>query len=103
MEVEPRVRGERGYADWCLYLVERGICSCEGCGGHLEDGICQSCGCGHRVSEANAFHARLATWTVLTVTGRCADVERHFERERREHDRQARLRHRAEELGDPQR
>lgn len=34
--VEPRRRGELGYADWCLRLIEAGHRSCDGCGGHLE-------------------------------------------------------------------
>jgi hypothetical protein len=33
---EPREHGEQGYGDWCIHLFELGLCSCDGCDGHLE-------------------------------------------------------------------
>ena|SRR5215467_15936010 len=49
--VEPKVDGEDSYVDWCIVVIEAGLCSCDGCGGHLVDGWCISCGCGHEISE----------------------------------------------------
>ncbi len=101
--MEPRLRGEVGYADWCLVLIEAGHCSCEGCGGHLVDGVCISCGCGHHVQEATRFTNRGAAWIPNYIKGQCAEADRHHAEQRREHERQARRRWHAEELGDPQR
>jgi len=83
-------------------LIEMGLCSCEGCGGHLEGGICIACGCGHHIDE-NRFHGRLASWIPNHVPGRCSDADARRAEETRERDRQARRRDSAEGLGDPRR
>jgi hypothetical protein len=28
-----------GYGEWCIELIEMGICSCDGCGDHLVDTV----------------------------------------------------------------
>jgi hypothetical protein len=97
------VRGELGYVDWCLQVVEAGHCSCAGCCGHLADGVCLACGCTHQIVEATRFHPRLPVWIPTFEAGRCADADRRRAEERREHDRQRRTQGLAEDLGDPQR
>jgi hypothetical protein len=102
--VEPRERGEPGYGDWCIHLFEMGICSCDGCGGHVVDGTCLSCGCGHGIHEPSRFNRqRYAAWTRVAEPGRCSHADRVRAEEERERQRQARKRRAAEELGDPQR
>ncbi len=101
--VEPRRRGELGYGDWALHLIELGMCSCEGCGGHLVDDVCRSCGCNHHVQEATRFTKRGPAWIPNYVEARCADADRDRAEQQREYERQARRRWQAEELGDPQR
>ena len=102
--VEPRFRGELGYGDWCIHLFEMGPCSCDGCGGHLMGGTCISCGCSHGIQESSRFHRqRYPAWTPVAETGRCSHADAVRAEEKRERDRQARLRWMAEELGDPQR
>lgn len=102
--VEPRVRGEPGYGDWCIHLFEIGLCSCDGCGGHLVDGTCSSCACGHGIHEPSRFHRqRYATWIPVVEAGRCSHADAVRAEEERERERQARKRRTAEELGDPRR
>jgi hypothetical protein len=102
--VEPRERGELGYGEWSIHLFEMGICSCDGCGGHLVDGTCISCGCRHGIHEPSRFHGQqFAAWGPVMETGRCAHADAVRAEEKRERERQARKRWTAEELGDPRR
>jgi hypothetical protein len=101
--MEERLRGEPGYAGWVLYLTENGICSCDGCGGHLEEGRCISCGCWHFVQDASTFNRRGAGRVPVYESGRCVDADRGRAESQREHERQERRREAAEELGDPRR
>jgi hypothetical protein len=72
-------------------------------GGHLVDGTCISCGCSHGIPEPSRFHRQRSAWTPVAETGRCSHADAVRAEERRENERQARLRWTAEELGDPQR
>ena len=100
--LEPRIRGGQGYGDWCIHLFEMGICSCDGCGGHLVDGTCISCGCRHGIHEPSRFHRqRFAASGPVTEPGRYSHGDAVRAEERSEQDRQARKRWTAEELGDP--
>jgi hypothetical protein len=102
--IEPKVRGELGYMDWCLILVDAGHCSCDGCGGHLVDGRCLSCGCGHKISEPSRFDRRRGVaWFPVYPAGRCAHADAVRAQDEQQHERQARRRRTAEELGDPRR
>jgi len=102
--VEPRVRGEGGYVDWCIVLLEAGLCCCDGCGGHMVDGRCISCGCGHEISEPTRFHRHRGVVSYpVYEQGRCAHADAVRAQEAREYERQRRKRRAAEELGDPQR
>jgi hypothetical protein len=102
--VEPRERGELGYGDWCIRLFEMGICSCDGCGGHLVDGTCISCGCRHGIREPWRLHRqRFTAWVPVPEAGRCSHADAVRAAEHRERERQARKRSAAEEMGDPRR
>jgi hypothetical protein len=102
--VEPRERGEPGHGDWCIHLFEMGLCSCDGCGGHLVDGTCISCGCRHGLCEPSRLHLqRFAMCGPVTESGRCANADAVRAEEGRELERQVRWRWAAEELGDPRR
>ncbi len=96
-------RGEPGYVDWCVWLIEAGLCSCDGCGGHLVDGVCVSCGCRHHVSEATRFQSRGAAWIPVYENGRCAHADQVRAEARLQYERQVRRRRLAESHGDPQR
>jgi hypothetical protein len=88
--IEPRIRGEQGYGDWCTHLFEMGLCSCDGCGGHLFDGTCISCGCRHGIHEPSRLHRqRVAAWVPVTEPGQCAHADAVRTEERRERDHQA--------------
>jgi hypothetical protein len=92
--------------DWCIVLVEAGLCSCDGCGGHLEDGVCLSYGCGHEIREPTRFYRRRGVaWFPVHVhrPGRCAHADAVRAQDELERQRQARTRSSAEELGDPRR
>lgn len=98
------MRGEEGYVEWCLILVEAGLCACDDCGGHLEDGVCLSCGCGSEVREPSRFHRRRGVvWFPIYQPGRSAYADAVRAQAERERQRQARTRWSAEELGDPRR
>jgi len=83
-------------------MAEMGLCSCEGCGGHVEGGICISCGCGHHIDDSR-FNGRVVSWIPNHVPGRCSDANVRRAKEARERKRQARRRDSAESLGDPRR
>ncbi len=99
----PRLRGEAGFGDWALHLIEMGLCSCYDCGGHLVDGACLSCGCRHFIQEATRFHQRGPACIPVYEQGRCAEADRYRAEQQRQYERQARRRWQAEELGDPRR
>jgi hypothetical protein len=100
--VDPRIHGELGYGEGSIHLFEMGLCSCDGCGGHLVDATCISCGCGHGIHEPSRFHRqRFARWRPVPEPGRCARADAVRAEEKRELERQARWRWMAEELGDP--
>jgi len=102
--VEPRERGEQDYGEWSIQLTEIGICSCDGCGGHLADGTCISCGCLHGIHEPSHIHRqRFAAWIPIAESGRCSHADAVRAEEARGRERQARKRWVAEELGDPRR
>jgi hypothetical protein len=103
--VEPRERGELGYGEWCIRLFEMGLCSCDGCGGHLVgEGTCSSCGCRHGIHQPSRFHRQqFPAWVPVTRSGRCSHADAVRADEKRERDRQARKRWAAEDLGDPRR
>jgi hypothetical protein len=102
--VEPRERGEPGYGEWSIHLFEMGLCSCDGCGGHLVDETCISCDCHHGIHEPSGFHRRrFAAWGTVTGPGRCSHADAVRAEERRERERQARKRWKAEQLGGPRR
>lgn len=107
-------RGELGYGDWCIGLVERGRCPCEGCSGTLSDpaesqdawGLCQLCGCAHKIL-VDRWHApgrlpnRFAGW--IPDYDRCRVASLKMAEDKRDQQRQDRRRQLAEELGDPRR
>lgn len=73
--MEEKRRGEIGYGEWCIALFEMGICSCDGCGGHLVDGECISCGCGHGIQGPTHLDDR--RYAKTTKTGdRCVPAQR---------------------------
>jgi hypothetical protein len=92
---DPPARGEQGYRDWCIRLSEMGLCSCEGCGGHLVDEFCISCGCRHWIREPKSkMSEREACWTPNYVDqARCGDAVRSATEAAREN---ARILHRLE-------
>ena len=92
--MEERVPGESGYREWCIWLIEAGLCACNGCGGHLEGQTCRSCGCQHWVQEPTQHvHQRYASWTPNT-DGRCQAGTKWLADWDEELDRQAELRRR---------
>src|SRR5215472_8970924 len=102
--VEPRTWGEEGYVEWCIRLIEMGICCCDDCGGHLVDRVCLACGCRHWIQEPTGLHrSRYAVGVACYEPGRCAHADARRTQEQRERERQARTRRNAEELGDPRR
>jgi hypothetical protein len=74
--VEERSHGEDGYTDYGMALIDMGICSCDGCGGHLVDETCTSCGCMHHVTEPTN-HQRQPAWIPAWQPDRprCAHAE----------------------------
>jgi hypothetical protein len=102
--VEPRVRGELGYGDWCIHLFEMGLCSCDGCGGHLVDGTCISCGCRRGIHEPSRLHSQRCAgqpWVPISEAGRCSHADAVCAEERRKQESQPQWRWTAEALGDP--
>ncbi len=103
----PPRRGDLGYGEWCMELIEQGRCSCGGCEGTLTDparsrggwGFCGQCGCAHKVGTLGG--RRYAEW--IPAFGRCERADENMARVRREQEEQARRRLRAEEHGDPRR
>jgi len=71
----------REYADHVetaesTWLVERWLCACEGCGGHLADGvwvipgrICQSCRCMWLIEERPASSMGAGSLAVRAIPG----------------------------------
>src|SRR5207244_1523200 len=87
VDVEERRRGEDGYREWSIHLIEMGICSCDGCGGHLDDGKCTACGCQH-VLQGPTQHDRnvYPAWIPYYYAGRCRDADASRAEKRRHHE-----------------
>jgi hypothetical protein len=100
----PPRRGELGYREHQVQLLEAGRCGCEGCSGSLTDparsptgwSFCKVCGCASKVDLISGV--RYACW--VPAYGRCRVADVEMAELRRNRDQQARARLSAEEAGE---